>query len=919
VTPTNDTPTASNTSATITEDTAGTVNLIGNDIDGDSLTYNVVTGPTKGVLSGSGSSLTYTPNPDAVGADSFTYDVNDPSGAHSTVATASITISNVNDAPEATAQSLTTAEDVALPFTLGGTDIDGDALTPSIVSAPTHGSLSGALPYLTYTPAANYHGPDGLTFKVTDPSGASDTATVDFDVTAVNDAPTANDASVGTTQDTPVTVDIVANDLDGDTLTYPPTDGADGTVACAGSACTYTPSSSFAGTDAFTVVVADPDGLTATSTVTVNVSALNNHAPVVNDQTIAVLEDTARVFTIPSSDPDGNARTLTVLTPPAQGTLTCAPSGTCTYTPAPDATADQTAVVQVTDGVGGIDQATITLSIANVNDAPAVPGGQSIVTAEDTDGTISLVATDADGDALTWSVKAQPTHGSVTCTSVGECTYTPDADRNGGDQLDVEVSDGNGGRTRITVPVTVTSVDDPVVAGSVVKTVAEDSGASSFNLSGSDPDGGPVTFAASPATLGSLSCGAGGSCTFTPAADATGTEVVPYTVADGSSTATGTLSLTVSPVNDAPVASDLTLSTPEDTAVSFTLPASDADAGDPLGYVLTSIPSVGRLAGTLPNLTYTPGANASGTESFGFTVRDASGATSSGTVTITTVAVDDAPVASSGAVTTPEDTARPIALAGSDAEGPVTVTVITPPAHGTYTAGAYTPAPNYNGSDLIGFRVKDNADQTTDGAILITVTPVNDPPVANDLTVSTTRTVPVATNLPASDVDGVGTLTYTVTSGPTKGTLSGTAPNLTYTPTGFTTGSDAFAYKVTDSGGLVDSGTVHITIAAGGALPTQQVVAPSVVTKPGGLLGFLQSYKYTNLSSTLTTVGTNLPVSGVKITFTVNGKAICSANTNASGVATCSGSGPRQDSPTYTATSTATAGFAASTGTGALS
>ena len=112
---------------------------------------------------------------------------------------------------------------------------------------------------------------------------------------------------------------------------------------------------------------------------------------------------------------------------------------------------------------------------------------------------------------------------------------------------------------------------------------------------------------------------------------------------EGTTTATGAIALTVTPVNDAPVASNLTLSTTEDTPVGFTLPASDVD-GDALTFVLTSSPAVGRLSGTIPNLTYTPGRDASGTESFGFTVRDAAGATSSGTVTITTTAVDDAPV-----------------------------------------------------------------------------------------------------------------------------------------------------------------------------------------------------------------------------------------------------------------------------------
>jgi hypothetical protein len=362
----------------------------------------------------------------------------------------------------------------------------------------------------------------------------------------------------------------------------------------------------------------------------------------------------------------------------------------------------------------------------------------------------------------------------------------------------------------------------------------------------------------------------------------------------------------------------MTLATPEDTPISFTLAGSDVDAGDLLTYHLSSAPAVGVVSGVAPNLTYAPKANASGTVTFTYVATDRSGASASATVTIAVNSVDDLPVAGSGGVTTPEDTAKAIALTGTDAEGGVTITVTTPPAHGTYAGGTYTPALNFNGVDAIGFTVKDGANQTTTGTIVITVTPVNDPPVALDTAKATTRTVPVAIPLGATDVDGAGTLTFTIVSGPTKGTLSGTAPALTYTPTGFNTGNDSFTFRVTDSGGASDTGTATIAIGAGGALPTVQVVAPATVTKPGGLLGVLQQYTFNNLRSTLKTTG-GLPVPNVSIQFTVDGKKICAATTNASGVATCTAKGPRKDTPLYVATFAGNAAFAASTGTGALS
>jgi hypothetical protein len=313
-----------------------------------------------------------------------------------------------------------------------------------------------------------------------------------------------------------------------------------------------------------------------------------------------------------------------------------------------------------------------------------------------------------------------------------------------------------------------------------------------------------------------------------------------------------------------------------------------------------------------PTITYTPAPNANGLVSFGYRITDAAGASATGTVSIMINPVDDAPVANSVSVTTPEDTAKAITLTGSDVEGPVTITITSPPIHGNYASGTYTPAPNYNGPDSIGFRVTDGGGQTANGTASITVTPVNDPPVAFGGSYTTTRTYPINIVLNASDVDG-DTLTWAILTGPGHGSLSGTAPNLTYTPAGLYTGPDVFTFKVTDAAGAVASNTINITVAAG-TVATQMTAAPATVTKPA-LIG---NYTYNNLSATLKTV-TNVPIPNQPIGFTVNGRLICAANTNASGVATCSGTGPRVNASTYGAAFSGAPGYSASFATGTLS
>jgi VCBS repeat-containing protein len=234
----NQAPVANNDSYSVAEDGTLTVSapgVLSNDTDanpGTTLsvaTPRPVTAPTHGALTlNADGSFSYVPDPNYAGPDSFTYRASDGTLDSVTAATVSITVTAVNDAPTATAQSATTNEDTAQVITLTSSDADGNSMAFSIVSGPTHGTLgsigavtcTGATPNscsanVTYTPASNYFGSDGFAFKVNDGSVDSTSATVSITVNAVDDAPTAVPDSATVAEDSGANaIDVLANDTD---------------------------------------------------------------------------------------------------------------------------------------------------------------------------------------------------------------------------------------------------------------------------------------------------------------------------------------------------------------------------------------------------------------------------------------------------------------------------------------------------------------------------------------------------------------------------------------------------------------------------------------------------------------------------------------------------------------------------------
>ncbi|MBP9501349.1 MAG: tandem-95 repeat protein, partial [Candidatus Promineofilum sp.] len=279
--PLNTAPTAENQNVSVVEDTPKLITLTGSDPDlGDTLTFSIVASPAHGSLSGTGAGQTYTPNSNYNGPDSFTFQIFDGTD-YSNVATISITVTPVNDAPTANPQSVNVVEDTPTIITLTGSDPDGNALTFSIVTPPVNGTLSGTGADRTYTPNPNYTGPDSFTFKVNDVTTDSNVATVSITVIPVNDAPTANPQSVNVVEDTPTIITLTGSDPDaGDTLTFtivtPPVNGTLSPAVGNEAVRTYTPNPNFNGSDSFTFKINDGTTDSNVATVSITVTPVND-------------------------------------------------------------------------------------------------------------------------------------------------------------------------------------------------------------------------------------------------------------------------------------------------------------------------------------------------------------------------------------------------------------------------------------------------------------------------------------------------------------------------------------------------------------------------------------------------------------------------------------------------------------------
>ena len=411
-------------------------------------------------VNGTTGELIYTPAANAHGQATLTLRLRDDGGTAdggqdtSATQTFTITVISVNDEPTALDQSVTTAEDTAGAITLGSVDLDGDALSYTVVASPMHGTLTGTGADRTYTPAANYHGTDSFTFYVRDGSVNSNTATVSLTITSVNDAPVAFGQSVTTAEDTAKSITLSGSDVDGDVLTYtlvtPP---AHGTLSGTGADRTYIPAADYHGPDNFTFQVSDGAAASSQADVFLTITAVND-TPIATGQSATTAEDTAKALTLGASDIDGDSLSYCIVKSPAHGTL----SGTGanrTYTPAANYYGPDCFTFKVNDGTVDSSAATVSLTVTSVNDLP-VAAGESYTTPR---GTLLEIApagvlgndTDVDGDVLTAQLVTNVTGGALTLYAHGGFRYTPRIGFSGPDSFTYRPHDGTATGNTVTV------------------------------------------------------------------------------------------------------------------------------------------------------------------------------------------------------------------------------------------------------------------------------------------------------------------------------------------------------------------------------------------------------------------------------------------------------------------------------------
>ena len=683
-----------------------------------------------------------------------------------------------NCPPVANGDAATTAEDTPVVINVPSNDTDSngnlDNTSVAIVTPPSHGTstIDPVTGEVTYTPNSNFHGTDTLIYSICDTGMPviCDTALVIITVTPVNDAPVANQDNATTDENTPVVINTPSNDTDLDgnldntnvTVVTPPTNGTT-TVDPATGEITYTPDPGFYGADTLIYSICDTGMpvLCDTALVIITVTPVND-APVANGDTATTDEDTSVAINVPSNDTDADGNldetSVTIVTPPSNGTVTIDPvTGEVTYTPDPNFHGTDTLIYSICDtGMPVLcDTALVIITVTPVNDAP-VANGDTATTDEDTPVVINVPSNDVDLD------------GNLDETSV----------------------------TIVTPPSNGTVAIDPVT----------------------------------------------GEVTYTPDPNFHGTDTLIYSICDTGMPVlcdTALVIITVTPVNDAPIANGDTATTDEDEPVVINVPSNDTDADgnlDETSVTIVTPPSNGTVTidPVTGEVTYTPDPNFYGTDTLIYSICDTGMPVLCDTalVIITVTPVNDAPVANGDTATTDEDTPVVINVPSNDTDADgnldeTSVTIVTPPSNGTVTIDpvtgevTYTPDPNFHGTDTLIYSICDTGMPVLcdTALVIITVTPVNDAPIANGDTATTDEDEPVVINIPSNDTDADGNLdetTVTVVTPPSNGTVTidPVTGEITYTPNSGFNGIDTLIYSICDEGMpvLCDTALVIITV-----------------------------------------------------------------------------------------------------------
>ncbi|EMN7239673.1 tandem-95 repeat protein, partial [Vibrio parahaemolyticus] len=658
----NDAPTVENAIADqeLSEDFATyTIDLNDAFKDSDSALNFSVSGNNSIQISIVNGVATINPTADWNGSEILTFTATDPSG-ESVSQTVNFTVAPVADI---VADSVTVVEDTpTIIKVLGNDTFEGDDKMVSLDTnnGPANGTVSinpdGSV---TYTPNDNYHGTDSFTYIVTS-GGVSESTTVSVDVTPVNDAPVAKDDIATTQEDTAVTIDVLSNDtdVDGDKLsiqsaTVPE---AQGKVEIVDGKLVFTPAENFNGQAEITYTVTDGQ-LTDEAKVTVTVNPVNDAPTIKVDAVESITEDAVSIDTVVATltvrDTDTSEDQLTVsLENNSNGYFVLVGNEVKLTQAGVDAVnndelnlKDLTISASVSDGVNPTASDSDSLIVNRVNDAPTVENAIADQELSEDFATYTIDLNDAfkDSDsALNFSVSGNS--NVLVSIENGIATISPTADWNGSETLTFTATDPSGESISQRVDFTVASVADIVAdkatvvedTPTIIKVLGNDTFEGDGKVVSLDANNGPAN--------GTVSVNPDGSVTYTPNDNYHGTDSFTYIVTSGGVSESTTVSVDVTPVNDAPVAKDDIATTQEDTVVTIDVLPNDTDVdGDKLSIQSATVPEAqGKVEIVDGKLVFTPAENFNGDAEITYTVTDGQ-LTDEAKVTVTVNPVNDAP------------------------------------------------------------------------------------------------------------------------------------------------------------------------------------------------------------------------------------------------------------------------------------
>jgi len=612
---------------------------------------------SHGTATLSGNAITYTPDAGYVGPATIFYTACDDGTTNGApdprCSEGAISIKvTANKPPTADDKQASTSEDVSVPVVLSGHDDDGDALAFTIDNAPSHGTLSGTAPNLTYTPASDFHGADSFTYRANDTHDESPPATVSIAVSEVNDppAPQADSITAGFGQTATVAATVLAgNDAPGPfdesnqdlTVTAvsarPDTHGV---VTLAGGIVTYTPDIGFTGTATVAYTVCDngrtngqPDQKCADGLL----SIVTNRPPTAAEVSVATARGTAVVIELSGIDPESDALTFAVATSPAHGTLTGSGS-TRTYTPEAGFSGSDSFTYTAADAFSTSPPATVTITVTET--PPPVVRPDAVATTVNPPVLIDVLANDsaAAGSLVpaTLAVVSPPANGTAAVES-GKIRYTPAAGVTPDDRFTYRVCDTFAVCGQAVVTVATTVPNRPPVARPDSYEISTGTtlhpAAPGILANDSDPDPGDSIQArlVRGVTNGNLLLKSSGEFTYTP--HGPGIDTFTYHAIDRAGLVSDdvTVTITVSGPPGPPIVGNDLYEVQQGRELDVAAPGVLEDDFSPNPtLVLTAILQGDVARGTLrlrPNgsFTYTPAPGFTGIDQFSYLVRDSEG------------------------------------------------------------------------------------------------------------------------------------------------------------------------------------------------------------------------------------------------------------------------------------------------------